>query len=157
MSHYIFTEESRLRMVFGSFRVPRALLPWTDSRFKIEATLGFGTTASGLLAIRGTFLGRFRFDSSETYIAPMFRGDHYMTLKLSNGYAFQLNKEGMLQKLKALQRLSSDTSLSLLVDTSSVSVRLPHYLYHQGIETDGDHLHLVTYETARNRHPIHMS
>ena len=50
----------------------------------------------------------------------------------------QLNKEGMLQKLKALQRLSPDTSLSLLVDTSSASVRLPTHLYHQGIEADGE-------------------
>ena len=33
-----------------------------------------------------------------------------MALKLSNGYASQLNQEGMLQELKAFQRLSSDTA-----------------------------------------------
>jgi len=87
----------------------------------------------------------------------MFRGDHYIALKLSNGYASQLNKEGMLRGLKALQRLSSDASLPLSVDTSSASVRLPTHLYHQGIEVDGEHLYLVAYGTARDRHPIHTS
>ena len=52
-----------------------------------------------------------------------------MAVKVSNEYASQLNKEGILQELKALQRLSSDTSLPLSVDTPSASVRLPTHLY----------------------------
>jgi len=43
-----------------------------------------------------TFLGHSKSNSSETYMAAMFRGDHYMALKLWNEYASQLNKEGIL-------------------------------------------------------------
>ena len=92
------------------------------------------------------------FNGSETYIAAMFRGGSLIitALKLSNRYASQLNKEGMLQELKALQRLSSDTSLPLaqLTHRVTASVRLLTHLYHQGIEADGEHLYLVTYGTA---------
>jgi len=63
----------------------------------------------------------------------MLRKDHYVALKILNGYASRLNREDKLQELKVLQCLSSDTSSSLSVDPSGSFSRLLTHFYHQGI------------------------
>jgi len=80
-----------------------------------------------------------------------------MALKLSNGYASQLNKEGILQELKRFStcRLICPCH-SQLTHRVLLSDYPPIYMHH-GIEADGERLYLVTYGTARNRHPIHTS
>ncbi|KAG1725893.1 uncharacterized protein EDB91DRAFT_1350621 [Suillus paluster] len=81
-----------------------------------EAKLGFGTISS-------------------LWLARDLRHDHYVALKILNGYANQLNRENKFQELKVLQPLSSDTSGSF--------ARLLTHFYRQGIEADGEHLCLV--------------
>jgi len=87
----------------------------------------------------------------------MLRKDHYVALKILNGYASQLNREDKLQELKVLQRLSSDTSSSPSVDPSGSFSRLLTHFYHQGIEDDGEHLCLVMNLLGSSIHVIRAS
>ncbi|KAG0693696.1 kinase-like domain-containing protein [Suillus ampliporus] len=127
LPHFIFAEEPLgipAEEACGWFQGGPGCRLGPDLRFKVEAKLGFGTTSS-------------------LWLARDLRKDHYVALKILNGYASQLNREDKLQELKVLQCLSSDTSLPLPVDTSGTFARLLSHFYHQGIEADGEHLCLV--------------
>jgi serine/threonine-protein kinase SRPK3 len=141
LPHYIFAEEPLgipAEEACGWFQGGPGSCLGPDSRFKVEAKLGFGTTSS-------------------LWLARDLRKDNYVALKILNGYASQLNREDKLQELKVLQRLSSETSLSPSVDPLGSFSRLLTHFYHQGIEDDGEHLCLVMNLLGSNIHVIRAS
>lgn len=61
-----------------------------------------------------------------------------MALKILSGYATQLNQEGKLRELAALQQLAA-----LPDEKVRHCTQLLDHFYHPGIEEDGDHLCLA--------------
>ncbi|KIJ62429.1 hypothetical protein HYDPIDRAFT_169105 [Hydnomerulius pinastri MD-312] len=136
--HFTFTEEPLGLPAdegFGYFQGGPGYCLGPESRFKIEAKLGFGTTSS-------------------MWLARDQQKDHYVAIKILTGCATQLNREDKLQELKVLQYLSPESASPTSTDTSRSYTKLLSHFYHQGIETDGEHLCLVMELLGSDIHQI---